>query len=126
MSDGLFCVAFRVATFVRARSVHKTCPRCGARFKWLEPLPSNHQSGPWWRRYVSPTLMCKSCGARMRAHVRPSAWVGFAAVLAVINVLGPSFGEALAWLMENWSPLAVFVMLGALLGLIGGLIGRWG
>ena len=108
---------------VRARLVHKTCPRCGARFGWFEPLPVEPQPGPWWRRYFNPTLVCKSCRALLHMHVRPAAWMALIGVLAALAAAGeqvdPSFGE-------NWPPLLVYLIGGALLGLIFGLIGRWG
>jgi hypothetical protein len=66
----------------------------------------------------------------MYAHVRPAAWVALCCLLGAIDalgtLLGPSLGDAFARLMESLSPLFVFLLVGALLGLIIGLIGRWG
>jgi hypothetical protein len=66
----------------------------------------------------------------MHAHVRPATWIVLLGVLGAMNVcldrFGPYLGEALAQLPSSWSLLPVFLAVGALCGVIFGLIGRWG
>ena len=120
----------RLPWYVRARFVRKTCPRCRVQFAWFHPLPSDYQRGPWRHRYVSPTLVCQSCGARMHAHVRPTAWIALLGALGAVavgaNQFGPRLGEMLAQLPTSWSLLPIFMAGGAMFGLIIGLVGRWG
>jgi hypothetical protein len=74
--------------------------------------------------------MCKPCGAQLHAHLRPAAWSAFIGVVAAVALaagqLGPRIGEAFALLPSNWPLLPFFLVGGALLGLIFGLIGHLG
>jgi hypothetical protein len=75
-------------------------------------------------------LVCKSCGAQLHAHLRPAAWVAFISVVGAVALgadqFGSRIGEAFVLLPANWPLLPFFLVGGALLGLIFGLIGRWG
>jgi len=66
----------------------------------------------------------------MRAHVRAVAWIALFGVVGAVAVgadqFGPRIGEMLAQLPTSWSLVPVFLTRGATLGLIIGLVGRWG
>jgi hypothetical protein len=108
--------------------MRKKCPRCGALFGWFSPPPKARQRGSWLRRQFDPLFACESCGAHCRERMRPAGWIAITGVFIFLSISQVPWSGEFLWSqsLPDWLRDSLVVIEGGLLGLIVGLIIRWG